>query len=262
MPSISLIIAVYKNIAALDLIFTALDKQRFTDFEVIIAEDNKSQDMADYLSLRRQVSNFAIKHISQPDLGFQKNKALNKSVTLTASDYIVFIDGDCIPHYDFLWAHFQNKEKNTALFGRRVMLSPRLTTALYQGDKKLPLRIWTMLTYGCQKLKYAIYLPFSHSSRKDLTGIWGCNWSIYKQNLIAINGFDEDYVKPGIGEDTDIEYRLLASGVKLKRIKHKAIQYHLHHKVGYTDTLDNEQLMKEKITLGAIFCQRGLSQYL
>lgn len=262
MPKLSLIIAVYKNIAALDLILRGLQNQSFKDFEVIVAEDNDNIAMSDFVEKVQKQYVYPIKHISQPDHGFQKDKVLNKAVAMAAADYVVFIDGDCIPHQHFLKAHFENRVENFALFGRRVMLSEKFTQRILQTKALASINIFKLIITGCQRLDCAIYVPFLHNTVQTITGIWGCNWSIHKKHLIAVNGFDEDFIKPGYGEDTDIEWRLLKTGIKLLKIKHKAIQYHLHHKENYIDTLENEKLMLKKQAAGNFFCENGLSKYL
>jgi len=60
-------------------------------------------------------------------------------------------------------------------------------------------------------------------------GLLGCNFSLYKKDIIAINGFDERYEAPSIGEDTDVQFRLELNGVKVKSLNHIAVQYHLYH---------------------------------
>ena len=298
MPALSIIIAVYKNIPALDLILRGLNRQSFRDFEVIIAEDNDSVLMKNFIEKTDYF--FPIKHISQPDNGFQKDKALNKSVAASSSDYLVFIDGDCLPHKHFLKAHFENRQQGIALFGRRVMLSEKLTALLYKNYAQQPasslkldagydseilsqntlqaqqlasslkldagyftqLSILNLLITASKRIDCALYLPFLPTKIQTTTGIWGCNWSIYKKHIIAVNGFDEDYIKPGYGEDTDIEGRLFQTGIKLKKIKNLAIQYHLHHKENYADTLENEKMMLKKRQEGKVFCDNGLNQYL
>lgn len=262
MPKLSLIIAVYKNIAALDLILRGLQNQSFIDFEVIVAEDNADTAMSNFLQKAAKQYFYPIKHISQPDIGFQKDKALNKAVAKAVADYVVFIDGDCIPHRHFLKAHFDNKVENCALFGRRVMLSEKFTQKILQSKALYAINIFNLITTGCQRLDCAVYLPFLSNFIETNSGIWGCNWSIHKKHLIDVNGFDEDFIRPGYGEDTDIEWRLLKTGIKLLKIKHKAIQYHLHHKENYTDTLENEKLMLKKQAAGNFFCENGLSKYL
>ncbi len=262
MPQLSLIIAVYKNIAALDLILRGLEQQSFRDFEVIIAEDNDGYDMQDFIKKAQNQYFFPIKHISQPDNGFQKDRALNKSVAASETDYLVFIDGDCIPHEHFLKAHFDNRETGFALFGRRVMLSETLTKQLYSHKKLDKLSFLDLLKSSSKRLDSAFYLPFLPNFIQNTTGIWGCNWSIDKKSIIEVNGFDEDYILPGYGEDTDIEWRLFKTGIRLKKIKNKAIQYHLHHKENYSDTLSNEKIMLKKQAVGKFFCENGLSKYL
>lgn len=262
MPALSLVIAVYKNIPALDLILRGLEQQSFRDFEVVIAEDNESLEMKNFIETTQKQSFFTLKHVSQPDKGFQKDKALNKAVAFSDSDYIVFIDGDCMLHKHFLKAHFENREEGIALFGRRVMLSEKMTAQLYSHATISDMSLYQLLITHCKRIDCAFYLPFLPSPIQTTTGIWGCNWSIHKKSLIAVNGFDEDFIKPGFGEDTDIEWRLFQLGIKLKKIKFRAIQYHLHHEENYDNTLENEKLMGEKRIQGKVFCKNGLNQYL
>nr|MCU0342484.1 galactosyltransferase-related protein [Ignavibacterium sp.] len=66
---------------------------------------------------------------------------------------------------------------------------------------------------------------------KKYRGILGCNFSLHKKDLIDINGFDERYEAPSIGEDSDLEFRLDLNGVKVKSLNHIAVQYHLYHKL-------------------------------
>jgi glycosyltransferase involved in cell wall biosynthesis len=271
MSSLSLVIAVYKNIPALDLILRGLERQSLRDFEVIVAEDNDGLEMKHFIENAQKQYPFTIKHISQPDNGFQKDKALNKAVAASDSNYIVFIDGDCIPHRHFLKAHFEHREKGIALFGRRVMLSEKFSNSLNAAIQEVnttnkgiidKIDIFNLCVSGCKRMDCAFYIPILPTPIQTKTGIWGCNWSIHKEDLIAVNGFDEDYVKPGFGEDTDIEARLFQIGIKLKKIKYQAIQYHLFHPENYADTLENEALMKKKREAGIIFCKHGLNQYL
>ena len=262
MPQLSLIIAVYKNIPALDLILRGLQNQSFKDFEVIIAEDNDGILMKSFIENALKQFFFPIKHISHPDNGFQKDKALNKSVAVAASDYLVFIDGDCIPHRHFLNAHFENRTEGYALFGRRVMLSEKLTNVLASNKANPTISIFNLIITRCKRIDCAFYLPFLKNKIQTTTAIWGCNWSIHKKHIVDVNGFDEDFIKPGYGEDTDIEWRLFKIGIQLIKIKNKAIQYHLHHKENYADTLENEKLMLKKQAAGKFFCENGLSKYL
>jgi GT2 family glycosyltransferase len=261
MPAVSLIVAVYKNIAVLELILKALDESSLRDFEVIVTEDNDGTSMQAFVESQQSKHFFSIKHLSQPDDGFRKDRALNRAVATAQADLLVFIDGDCVPHPYFLEAHYQHRAPKVACYGRRVMLSESLSKEVLTTADLSKLNFWQVLRHGSQRLDSAMYLPFITPKMQDTTAIWGCNWSIHKADLQAVNGFDEDYTKPGIGEDTDVEWRLFKAGIRLKKIKFQAIQYHFHHPENYASTQENEDLMQQKIIEGKAFCTLGLDQH-
>lgn len=58
----SLIIAVYKDVEALNLIVKALKTQTYKNFEVVIAEDGNSKEMREFIS---SVDGIDIKHTTQ-----------------------------------------------------------------------------------------------------------------------------------------------------------------------------------------------------
>ena len=119
--------------------------------------------------------------------------------------------------------------------------------------------LMNFISFGCKKISCGIYLPFLSSNRKD--GVWGCNWSVNKAQLIAINGFDEDYIKGGVGEDTDIEWRLRENGSSFCSVKFHAIQYHFQHSENYPngdvennfEILKNKKNLKKKVLLQLFF---------
>jgi len=258
----SLIVSVYKNIDCLRLILQSAERQSYTDFEIIIAEDNNSMDMKDFISQFNANSPLTIKHISQNDEGFRKNIALNKAIAVSESEYIIFIDGDCIIHKHFVKMHIKHKEKDKILFGRRVLLSQNITDELYKTQNLQLLSIVNLLKSNSNYVETALYLPFLPSKTSKKLGICGSNWSVHKKDLIEVNGFDEDYNLPGYGEDTDIELRLFKKNMQLKRLKNKAIQYHLHHQLNYTDSLEMGNLLQKKINEGLMFCKNGLDKHL
>jgi GT2 family glycosyltransferase len=59
--------------------------------------------------------------------------------------------------------------------------------------------------------------------------IIGCNFSLHKNLIEKINGFDENYTGAGLGEDSDVEFRLRLAGAEFKSIRNLAVLFHLHH---------------------------------
>ncbi|MBK6538350.1 MAG: hypothetical protein IPG09_11470 [Ignavibacteria bacterium] len=83
---------------------------------------------------------------------------------------------------------------------------------------------------------------------------------MHKALLEKINGFDENYEGPGLGEDSDIEYRLRLAGAEFRSVRNLAVQYHLYH----PKTKEDEKNMKyftEVKQSKNYFCKNGLVKY-
>src|SRR5688572_21265186 len=112
------------------MILAALERQSFKNFEVVIADDGSKAEVVHEIKEIQTKSPLQIQHIWHEDIGFRKTKILNESIRKSNSDYLIFIDGDCIPHHKFVEEHFANREENFLLAGRRVNLSAKLSAAL------------------------------------------------------------------------------------------------------------------------------------
>lgn len=262
MPVISLIISVYKRLDALGLVFKGLEAQSFKDFEVILAEDDDAPQTRQFALARNASGAFAVKHVFQEDIGFRKNRALNAALRVAAADAVVFLDGDCIPHRHLLREYARRLQPNLALYGRRAMLGEAFTAALLRDGDLARLTYLNLLLSGSRKAEEALYLPWLPTPRRTSVGIWGCNWGILRKHLVDVNGFDEDYVKAGIGEDADIEWRLHATGVALQSVKFKAVAYHLYHRARYDQAVvrENREKFREKKLTGRYVCRNGLDR--
>ena len=271
----SLIISVYDKSDELELIFTALSVQSFTDFEVIIAEDGMNENMNKLINDWKSKKLFPVKHLTQQDKGFRKNKILNESIRRAATDYLIFFDGDCIPHPDFVKEHFENRRSNSVLCGRRVNLTKSASEKINANSilnkeysrLKLSRIIYSSLNRDKNDFNFNIEEGFiirNSLLRKFFTNedehILGCNFSVHKALLEKINGFDENYEGPGLGEDSDIEYRLRLAGAEFRSVRNLAVQYHLYH----PKTKEDEKNMKYFTVVKQsknYFCKNGLVKY-
>jgi len=265
-PLISLIVAVYKNIDALRLVFQGLERQSFKNFEVIVAEDNNSSEMAEFIVAQQQKNTFPIKHVSQEDIAFRKCRILNEAITLASGDKIVFLDGDCIPHRHLLKQYHKIIAKGVFCGGRRVMLSQKLSERTLKSKNLKYLSFVNCILFGVEKyLKRSLYLPWLKLKKKTKESyLLGCNMGGEKSDLLAINGFDEDYQLPGVGEDLDLDWRLRAYGAKIKAVSYQCVTYHLYHKIIYdinsTEQIKNRAMMTDKKKAGNWFCINGVKK--
>ena len=127
--------AFYNKVDYLKLVLAGFERQTLKNFEFIIADDGSSEDVVSEIKIISSRYTFPVKHIWQEDKGFRKNKILNKAILESESDYLIFIDCDCVPHRAFVEGHLSNSNKNTSLTGRRVNLSKKITDQL--NEKKV-----------------------------------------------------------------------------------------------------------------------------
>ena len=258
-PNVSLIIAVYRRNDFLRLILRALELQTFRNFEVIVAEDCRDEETVVLLAEYCARGILPIKHVAQDDIGFRKNRIMNAAIKVARAEVLVFLDGDCIPHRNFVAAYANAVVPGFAYWGRRVMLGPRISARLNIGRMKLPITLRDLLLSDSRRIEEALPLRALGAQVKS-RAISGCNWGICKRHLLAVNGFDEDYVSACVGEDVDVEERLILSGIKLKSMRNRAIVYHLHHRPNENadSHAANLQLMKDKIRRHGAICRNGL----
>ncbi len=240
-PSVSIIISFYNKIDYLKLLLAGFSIQTYKDFEVIIADDGSSNPVVNEIETIASNYSFSLIHLHQPDKGFRKNRILNKSITAARGEYIIFVDGDCVPHPKFVEEHYINSEINTALTGRRVNLSKNITAKLtpekvqkgYLQKQMLSLVVDGLLgkSTDVEKGFYISNAGISGRLNRKKRGLLGCNFSLHKKDLLEVNGFDERYESPSIGEDSDIQYRLELLHKSIKSINNLAVQYHLYHQL-------------------------------
>lgn len=265
---VSLIISVYKNTKDLKVVLDALAYQTVVADEVIVSEDGDSEEMRSFI--KNYTSNLNIVHLTQPDLGWQKNKALNNAIKKSRNPYLIFIDGDCVLHHRFIENHIAFAEGDKILAGKRVKLGPvfseKLRSAnLLEFEQRLVLNTFAIFKDGVKFFEEAFYFKpnsFLGKLAKKRTIVWikGCNFSCYKDALIAINGFDEDYNLPAIGEDIDLVWRFAGLGYHLKSVRNFAVQYHLHHKENWTSQEENIAIMEAKQKDKTFVCENGLQK--
>jgi len=259
---LTIIISYYKAIDNLKIILKALNFQSNNNFEVILSEDDFNQKTIDYISENKNSFKFEIHHLFQKeDNGFRKNNMLNKSILKAKSEKLVFIDGDCIPHKHFVREYKKIIKQGYFYSGRSVLLSEQLSKKILETQLLNKLNLFTLFFSKSKHLKSGFYFPYFSLSYKK-RGLLGRNWGVCKKHLLDINGFDEDYITAGVGEDTDIAWRLSASGIGIKSVKNRAIVYHIFHKKSYTNEIvkANLEIMKQKQSKNLVVCVNGIKK--
>lgn len=225
--------------------------------EIIISDDGSDQETSAVVNKWKEL--LPIKHIWHEDKGFRKCKILNKSLLASKSEYVVFLDGDCIPHKFFIKDHVKLAQKGFFVQGRRCFVPEKEVPNVINGIKTLRNLFFSGKLSGYFK---SIRFPKPIIKiNKNQRGLIGCNWSVWFEDLIKVNGFDEDYEGWGIGEDSDICSRLYNLGHSRKFVYGRAIVYHLNHpQLPKLHQRNSKDRLIEVIQSGKVCCENGIKK--
>jgi glycosyltransferase involved in cell wall biosynthesis len=258
----SVTLACYNECHVLELALAAFASQSFRDFELIIADDGSDQDYGPML--RAWAPRFAhpIQHVKHPRHGFHKARIQNRAVHVSRFDWLIFVDQDCLPHRDFVRNHLRYVRTGVAITGRRGNLAPSVVPSpeqiLRRGLSVNPIALlWLWMRGKAKVIEQGYVAPVFYESSN--TTILGCNLSLAKSDLVAVNGFNEEW--QGIGwEDTDLEARLRRNGVRIRNLRGKVVLYHVMHPLRAPDSPSDWALLQEVLARGMIRASRGLDE--
>ncbi len=273
--NVSVIVPTYNRPGALKLCLKSLAGQSMVPSEVLIADDGSSSETRDFVQEMQGSLHdiFPIKHIWQEDIGFRKPQILNQTVRQTTGDYLIFIDGDCMAHRNFVQAHVEHSSSSAILGGKRVEIGKKLTEQLLKEGMILNsfnLRlILDSLVGNSRKVEEAIQIKnpllrrLMHRDQITDDGIWGCNFSLSKSLFMDINGCDEDFLDGSL-EDNDLGIRVLNQGKQVRSVRGLAIVLHLWHPSSWSfegeKYRDNLKIIKRRIELKETFCKNGIKK--
>ncbi len=225
-PSCALIISTYNNPKALAKILDSLVVGTQQPDEVLIADDGSSELTKSVIENHLLNKQVGLKHVWHEDRGFRKSKILNQGIKKSSADYIVFLDGDCIPEKRFITDHLTFAEKGFFIQGRRAFIDRSSVHSFIDNKNSLMRLFFTGKIHGGFK---AIRWPIPYIAiDKGHRGLIGCNLSIWRNDLLLVNGFDEEYEGWG-GEDSDLCVRLYNNRIRRKMIYGRSRVYHLNH---------------------------------
>jgi glycosyltransferase involved in cell wall biosynthesis len=259
------IIANYNKPEFLRLVLEGLLGQSDSDFTITVADDGSGPEIAEVIADYRQRGLY-IEHVWHEDRGFRKNLIVNKAIKQSRADYLIFIDNDCIPEPSFIADQKRAARPGHFVAGRRVNLGKALTEAIVTGNYPIrrlfrPLRL---LLLGVRKqVRYAelgLHWPWFISSlwSRKSRALLGCNMAMWREDLLAINGFDAAATRYGLIEDTDIDWRLRANGVKGASLLGRGCVFHLDHPTRKSDDTTNKEYLQAKQARGEVWAKAGI----
>ncbi len=260
--TVALIISTYNWPKALELVLLSVKTQSLLPVEVIIADDGSTDETKELIEKFQQ--NFPTKliHLWHEDKGFRKSAVLNMAFSKTKAQYIIQLDGDCIIHKDFIKDHISHAKKGTFLFGSRVNIQESFLPTLFNNK----VTHFSFFAKGIKKRTrnlHIILLSKTYKRKSELSRkLRGCNVSFWKEDIIAVNGYNEDMEGWG-REDSELITRMLNNGVLGKRLRYCAIIYHIFHNEKSKSSLDlNDKIQQKSIKNKLTWCTNGIDKYL
>ena len=124
---VSVIVTTYNRPDALAAVLHALAAQTDHDFEVRVADDGSGPQTRGLVQQIASTFPVPLSHVWQEDLGFRAGAARNRACAQAQGEYLVFLDGDCVPLPDFVAQHRALADARWFVAGNRILLSPGFT---------------------------------------------------------------------------------------------------------------------------------------
>jgi glycosyltransferase involved in cell wall biosynthesis len=265
---ISFIVLTYNRSDALLVVLRSLARQCHASHEVVVADDGSSAEQVSLLRQNCPQFKCPVLHVWHPDSGFTASRARNLGAYHAKGDYLVFLDGDCVPGSSFVKAHTALAEKTCFVNGSRVLLSERLTQRVVTQQIDLldqSLLFWTNARFkgDSNKVLHLLGWPSSlYRLQREFRwkGIRSCNMAVWRQDFFAVNGFDETFEGWG-HEDADLVLRLSHFGVIRKNGFWATEVYHLWHREQQRGQASiNHQKVVARMQTLQITAEKGLTQ--
>jgi len=260
LPTVSLVISTYNNPVAPNEILRRIQKGTELPEQVLISDDGSGEETRELVARWKKESKLDIVHCWHEDKGFRKNRILNITLAATTGDVVVYLDGDCLPMPKFIADHRRLAEKGFFVQGRRAFVKEDEVQRILGRKGGLFSAFLRGKLHGLAK---AFRFPVPVIKRNaGHRGLIGCNLAIWTEDLVAVNGYDEEYEGWGIGEDSDLCIRLYNMGLQRKFVYGRAIVFHLDHPEANKDHVpDSLKRLQETIDQKRIRCRQGLDRH-
>jgi glycosyltransferase involved in cell wall biosynthesis len=263
---ISVIVTSYNRPELVRQALASLGSQSLLPDEVVIADDGSSADIAGILRDSAPGLRFGLKGVTHADLGFRLARSRNNGARVASGDLLVFTDQDIVFTKDYLRTIADNARKGEFLVSFPVRLS--------EADS---LKVTGEVIKNCafEEIVTGEYLkPVAKQYRKDLfyrlihkiglrpigPKLRGGVCAIWKDDFVAVNGYDEMYRGWG-NEDDDLGWRLYRYGVKGRNVTTVEVPIHLWHPTNSGGTRPNREYYKKRIAeirKGDYRCEYGI----
>lgn len=231
----SVIITVYNRPEMLIACLRALALQTAPIFEAVVSDDGSNEDSVKRMQAVFGELPFPVKYVWQADEGYRLAAARNNALRAAVGEYLLSLDGDILLLPEAVAVHLQHARRGVFLAANRAWVGEEDTRALL--GQTITARFLDLLWARADRrhlrpaqrqfVRNAWLRKFGLASRHK-PKILGCHFSLFREDIERVNGFDEHYVGWGL-EDDDFALRLHLAGVRGRSLIREARALHLWH---------------------------------
>jgi glycosyltransferase involved in cell wall biosynthesis len=263
---VSVIICFYERTQHLFRCLDSLEFNRDYFDEVVISDDGSSHEASIAVQNKMTSYSYPIHYAHRNSKGFEVAAARNNGIRHAKGDYLIFFDCDFLVLAGTVKVHVDNAKSNRFVVGHCKYLDKTSTSTIFTYDSLLATEINCLYHASDDKplmkmqkrfIRRNILMKLKLASYRKQS--LGGHFSIFRNDIEAINGYDENYKGWG-GEDEDLGRRLVLSGTHSIPLQTKAKVLHLWHKKEIGDNHwrqgpNIDYFERKKLTF---FCSNGL----
>jgi glycosyltransferase involved in cell wall biosynthesis len=236
---VALIVNTYQKPRHLSLVLESIAAQVDVAgrFEVIVTDDGSTDETPRIVHTFASRADFPVQFTSRPHDGFRLARNRNAGARLATSDYLMFLDGDCVLPRDHVAAYLSRRRPGQALLGYCARL-PEAESAALEPQRLGAIDLAALAPRAERRIlarrfrKARWHNIIRHPTKPRLAG---GNCGIWRADFERVNGCDERFVGWG-QEDDDLGLRLRGAGVRLESILDRTWSLHVWHPVDASAT--------------------------
>lgn len=252
----------------LDFLISCLDslrsERRHFD-EVVVADDGSGREIVARVKNLQGEYDFPVVHAWHPREGSRRAATRNNGIRHASGEYLIFLDADSAVLPGGIRSHVEAARPGHFAAGRRKFtteeqarrilsegVSPDLLEAVYRELSDEPVE-----KEHRRFMRYSRLLQFRLANPRKI--MFGGHFSAFREEIEAVNGYDENYVEWG-AEDLDFALRMVLAGVRGTSVIRTARVLHLWHPSAmgekhWKEGRNVEYFQRKNIP---VFCENGL----
>ena len=237
--------------------------------EVVVSDDGSIDSQLPLLREMAPTLPFRLLFVTQQHNGFQLARCRNNGILVSSGDYLAFMDQDLLLTQGYLATHQQYASSGSFLIPQVIILNEEQTERIEPaqielGDFSSILSTEQLHKNRKQYREDAFYqLARRFRYRTHRPKLKGGLFSIYRDDILKVNGYDEAYRGWG-NEDDDLGRRLYAAAIPGRNPFKNDFAMHMYHEpnhsAGERRNLEYYKQRKQMISSGDYACDQGLKQ--